>query len=583
MKFNPFLIIRTLAPLRWEQLAYRPLRIAQYRLYRQFPKLASRWGEGETPTVDSKTVEKIRSVFKRTFAHYRAPFEHDLERSLKREFRFLNHSLRFEEIDWNRRYESHLWNYHLHYFDYALWWARALSEGGDQNALRPGQRLIESWIEEARIGRSDGWDGYPVSLRVVNWIYGYALIADGYHDREFLSRWLASIHRQLDFLRDHLELHLLANHLLKNIKALVIGGLFFDRREWQVEGERRLWREFDEQVLEDGGHYERSPMYHAQALADFLECYALLRAFNRQLPARVEAGLRRMAGFLEAMSYPEGSLALFNDSANTEETKPLPIIESAAMICGYRKKSYPSEFGSAGYYLWSSDDEKEKVIVDAGPPSVDYNPAHAHCDMLSYELRIDGQPFIVDPGVHGYGGDRFREYCRSTRAHNTVVFDRREQSEIWSTFRMARRAELIGAEARGESQTWNFRGSYRPYYDRRMVHERRIRRDAGGDWVIEDRAVGGRFRWAESFIHLHPQVEVHADDRHGPGVECRVGGSRVVIEPFNNNGPSDIVRDDEATQGWYFPDFGVAQPSRVVCFRYRVKAAGPFGYRIYKR
>src|SRR5262249_14554564 len=192
-------------------------------------------------------------------------------------------------------------------------------EGRERKAWRSAQSLIESWIEQARVRRSDGWDAYPLSLRVVNWIYAYALVAGDCDDRRFLDRWSASIYRQLDFLNRHLEFHLLANHLLKKFKALTLGGPFFNRRRLLRRGVRLLWREFEEQFLPDGGHYERSPMYHAQASADLLECYAMLRAFGRVArKEEVESRLRSMARFMGAMTCADGTVALFNDSANTE-------------------------------------------------------------------------------------------------------------------------------------------------------------------------------------------------------------------------------------------------------------------------
>src|SRR5262245_29690812 len=604
---DPLLMLGSIRHLRWEQLAYRPLRVAQYRLYKSLPRLASQWTEenGNSPDVAEETVRIFREVFEKLFAHLNTALEEYDQRLTgvaENRFTFLNRTLTLDRIDWNRRYESHLWNYHLHYFNFAVPCARALLERGDRKAWRGCQSLIESWIEQARVGRSDGWDAYPLSLRVVNWIYAYALVAGECDDRRFLDRWLASIYRQLDFLNRHLEFHLLANHLLKNVKALALGGLFFNREGWLARGERLLWREFEEQVLPDGGHYERSPMYHAQAAADFLECYALLRAFGRgalnrgalnrgALKDEVESKLRAMARFLDAMTYADGAVALFNDSANAEETRPRPILKSAARIVGRDEKTAPPVFPETGYYVWMSRDGGEKIVVDAGPPSVDYNTAHAHCDLLSYELSFGGRPFIVDAGVHGYGADRFREYARSTRAHNTVMFDGREQSELWGVFRMARRAELIGVEVESDLDVWSFRGAYRPFYDRGLTHERSVVRKANGDWVITDVALGGSATRAQSFIHLHPsvsaqvteQISMKANGVEGLAVECASGSILARIEPFGADGVSVIEateRPDKAEQSWYFPDFGVACPARTICFNFSVKNGQAFGYRI---
>ncbi len=570
---------------------YRPLRLAEHRLYRAVPRLTSRWtnSNAKVPVVPNQTVKTFRSIIEKSFAHLNEPLELYDQRLLdlaERRFTFHNRTLTIDHLDWNQRYESHLWNYQLHYFNYAVWCARALVERGDRGVWQSCQSLIESWIEQARVGRSDGWDAYPVSLRVVNWIYAYALVADACDDQRFLQRWRRSIHQQLDFLRRHLEFHLLANHVVKNMKALVLGGLFFHRHNWHVVGELMLWREFKEQVLDDGGHFERSPAYHARTLVDYLECYALLCAFDLLLPIpeTVESRLRSMAEFLEAMSYADWTLALFNDSANTEETRPRPIIETVKLVCRYSKGNFPRVFPQTGYYLWISRDKREKIIVDAGAPSVDYNMAHAHCDLLSYELWLDGKPLIVDSGVHGYGGDRFREYSRSTRAHNTVMFDGGEQSEVWGTFRMARRAKLIEATAHSDERQFDFRGSFERY-DKKVVHERNIRRGADGEWVITDVAREGNAALASSFIHLHPDVE--ARKTPGQAVECRMGSLDLLIEPFANEDSEislEIIKGSESPiQGWHFPDFGIAQPNATIRFDYRVKNGVPFGYRITRR
>ncbi|HZS06215.1 MAG TPA: alginate lyase family protein [Blastocatellia bacterium] len=593
------LLLHTLPHLRWEQVFYRLLRTAQFRAYRALPRLAARWQmtEGRAPEPAAGAVETIREVFESSFAHLNTPLEwHDekLSSLVAGKFTHLNRTLTIPAPDWNERYEGHLWNYQFHYFGFAVPCARVLVGRGDERAWRRCRELIESWIDGARIGASDGWDAYPVSLRVVNWIYAYALVADREADRKFLGKWRASIYQQLDFLSSHLELHLLANHLLENAKTLVIGGLFFAEDpkggQWLERGERLLWREFAEQVLEDGGHYERAPMYHALALAAFLECFALLDAHRAKRsiawgnisPGEIRKKLRAMARFLEAMSYPDGTLALFNDSANTEEARALPLLEAAARVVGSDPEAHSPVFPKTGYYCWFSPDGGERIIVDAGPPAVDYNAAHAHCDLLSYELWLDGRPFIVDSGVHGYGGDRFREYCRSTRAHNTVVFDGREQSEVWGTFRMGRRAEPGAVGVRSDEQTWEFRGSYTPYHDRGTFCERSIRRTDRGQWIFEDLMdeLMPYTSCAASFIHLHPDVRARKISDDSLAVECRAGALTVVIEPFGAKRVRIIEGEDEPIQGWYFPEFGIAKPSQTICFEYLIKEEESFGYKI---
>jgi uncharacterized heparinase superfamily protein len=582
------LALRTLPYLRREQLTYRPWRIAQYRLYRALPSLTRRWVslEEAAPAASEQAVDEMRTLLGSSFRHLNFPLDQIdgwLAAFLDGRYTWLNRTLSLPSVDWNSRYESHLWNYQLHYFGYAVWCARSLVERGDERAMRRCQALIEEWMERARPGVSDGWEPYPVSLRVVNWIYAYALLTKVYDDSSFMDRWRAGIYRQLDFLRGHLEHHHLANHLLKNVKALVVGGLFFgDGRsatDWLDTGRRLLWRELDEQVLADGGHFERSPMYHALALADFVECFALLRALDGE-PEGVSERIESMTRFLRAMSYGNDALALFNDSANLSESRPCLIVKAAEELCGSVVSSVAGveSFEKSGYFTWKSLDGSERIIVDCGPPAADYNMAHAHCDVLSYELRMEGRPLVVDSGVHGYDGDEFREYCRSTRAHNTVSFDGREQSELWGTFRGARRAEILSAQANGDSSRFKFRGSYSPFYDRGLKHEREICREENGDWVVTDSVTGVERSRAISFVHVHPDVVAREID--GTQIELRLGDSVFFIEPFGCSEVTIVIGRRAPAQGWYFPDFGVALPSATIEFTCDVRPSEPFGYRI---
>lgn len=576
---------------------YRPVRVAQFRAYRRLPVLAARWQHlpERVPQPAAGMLNIIREVFEKQFAHLNSLSEESVQKLndlLAGRFTFLNHTLAIPQPDWNKRYEGHLWNYQFHYFGYLLPAVLRWLRDDDATAWQRCRQLIESWIEQARIGVSDGWDAYPISLRVVNWIYAYALVNGHETDQLFLQKWRASIYQQLDFLSHHPEYHLLANHLLENAKTLTIGGLFFADDEqgkgWLAQGEQLLWREFDEQVLSDGGHYERAPMYHALALTGFLECFALLRAFRTRRglawddvsSTAIVRKLRAMTKFMQAMTYPDGTLARFNDSANTDETRPVPLSETALSVAGEDTRQQQPVFSETGYYCWFSRDGQERIIADAGPPSVDYNAGHAHCDLLSYELWLAGRPFIVDSGVHGYGGDRFRAYARSTRAHNTVMVNEQEQSEVWGTFRLARSANLLGVEVKSDEHRWDFQALYQPCYSRRLTHKRRILRTQSGEWIFEDFLQGVNDLHAISFIHLHPDVIAHQVSADSLAVECRLGDVTVLVEPYGVERVTIVKGAEAPVQGWYFPTFGIAQPAPVICYESLTRTDQSFGYRI---
>ena len=198
--------------------------------------------------------------------------------------------------------------YNLHYFD-------TLSGPADEDLKQSQRALVTRWITENPVGQGNGWEPYPVSLRIVNWIK-WALRGIRFDDA-----WVHSLSVQVRWLEGRLEWHLLGNHLLANAKALVFAGLYFDGPEaerWLRNGLQIYERELPEQVLGDGGHFERSPMYHAIILEDLLDLYNIGTAYgliarfgDLQLPGLIA----RMRNWLAAMTHPDGGPAFFNDAA----------------------------------------------------------------------------------------------------------------------------------------------------------------------------------------------------------------------------------------------------------------------------
>ena len=224
-------------------------------------------------------------------------------------FRFIGQDSELKDAaGWNRPDAAKLWLYNLHYFD-------DLRAEGAAGRLPWHRDLIARWILENPPVAGNGWEPYPASLRIVNWI-AWALAGN-----ELDPAARQSLAAQVRVLGATLEYHLLGNHLLANAKALVFAGCFFSGDEaeaWLRTGIDLLEAEFAEQILDDGAHFELSPMYHAVILEDVLDLIQLGELFPEQLagkgkPWRVLAA--RMLGWLDAMSHPDGEISFFNDAA----------------------------------------------------------------------------------------------------------------------------------------------------------------------------------------------------------------------------------------------------------------------------
>lgn len=429
-------------------------------------------------------------------------------------------------FQWDRPEWPRLWRYNLHYFD-------DLAADGAVERGTWHEALIARWIAENRPGCGTGWEPYPTSLRIVNWIK-WDLAGRFTADTARLSgAALDSLATQARWLRRRLEIHLLGNHLWANAKALVFAGAFFDgpeARVWLDRGLALLQRELREQILPDGGHFERSPMYHAILLEDLLDLVQLADRYPALAPEGTAAEWRRVAGrmlaWLRVMTHPDGGPAFFNDTA-------LGIAPDLAALEAYFDSLGGSDpaagpvgervVGDLGDELILLSDSgyarlncgSAVMIADVGPIGPDYLPGHAHADTLSFELSLGGRRAIVNSGISTYeaGPERLRQ--RGTAAHSTVVVDGVDSSEVWSSFRVARRARPFDVRwGRDPDGTLWLQAAHDGYRRQpgRVVHRREWRLDASGLRVID--RLEGRPRSAEARYHLHPAIspsEIGAD------------------------------------------------------------------------
>ena len=79
------------------------------------------------------------------------------------EFRFFGRSAKISQVSWAGNQLSDLWRYNQHYFD-------DLTAEHEENRQRFHIQLIDHWIAFNPPGVKPGWDAYPTSLRIVNWI-----------------------------------------------------------------------------------------------------------------------------------------------------------------------------------------------------------------------------------------------------------------------------------------------------------------------------------------------------------------------------------------------------------------------------
>lgn len=455
------------------------------------------------------------------------------------ETRRLAWPLRWNDPGWPR-----LWQFHLHYFDWARSWLEEALEAGrwppDAAALEP---LLEAWIAANAPGRGDGWHPYTLSLRLRTWSLLLWCCPDLAQPQRLDSLW-----RQLCWLEAHPERCLGGNHWLENLTALAQVSLGFGGRRSRRIGARALrllQRELGRQILADGGHQERSASYHLLMLDRLVELGCLLEANAVARPDWLQEAVQALAAWAAVVRLEGGGFPRCNDSAADacpaldevvafarawlDEAGVMPprcalrrrllaaagrvpalqaaagppqasagSLSGAGMASGASQPPAPQppilELPDTGWTLLRPGGGWE-LVFRCGPPCPLHLPAHVHADQAGFDLFHHGVPLLAEAGTSVYGRGPRRRHERSGAAHNVLQVGLEqggrirwlESVEVWGGFRAGRKARPLGRAA-GESapgRLW-VRGGHDGF--RQVVtdylRELRLERDGAGTLAL---------------------------------------------------------------------------------------------------
>lgn len=413
------------------------------------------------------------------------------------EFSFLNLSKKFgKEIDWNFEEYGKLWTFNLNYFDFLNQKEIKVEEGVD---------LIKEFIKKDSL-LLDGKASYPISLRGMNWIK--FLSKNNISDKEINQQ----LYNHYQILYHNPEYHLLGNHLLENGFALLFGAYYFKDIILYKEALKILKNELTEQILEDGAHFELSPMYHQIMLVRVLDCIQLLKHNfwkNDDLLSFLEKVAVKMVSWLQTVTFESGDIPMVNDSA-------FGIAPSTQELVAYGKKlnlhSKEIDLSDSGYRMYKNN--KFELFVDIGHVGASYQPAHVHSDTFNFVLYANSQPVFVDPGVSTYEKNHIRQKERSTVYHNTVQVAEQEQTQVWGGFRVAKRAEITNLIENKNS----LKATHNGYKALNLMHTRKF--TVGKDNIyIEDTISTKKSFKKTAYFHLHPTIS-----------NVRIENSKVLID-----------------------------------------------------
>ncbi len=489
--------IATVKHLRTKQIIYRVYFVLRNKF---FPKKRFR----ELTTTPSQFSWRLNDIL------YPNSFSNG-------EFKFLNITHKFhDDIDWNFNEYGKLWTYNLNYFDFL-----------NQESLptKEGLILIEDYIQKEPT-HQDGKEPYPISLRGINW-------------SKFLSKYQIRdneidniLFKHYQILLQNLEYHLMANHLLENGFSLLFGAYYFQDEYMYTKAKQILEEQIKEQILDDGAHFELSPMYHQILLHRLLDSISLIiqNPWKRdELNQLLKHAAKKMLAWLSTITFKNGDIPMLNDAAHNIAPSSQKLFAYAQRLNLQFEKTI--ELKGSGYR--KIENKNYEAVLDVGNIGPDYQPGHAHADTFNFEMHINQKPIIVDTGTSTYEKNIQRKQERSTAAHNTVQIGAIEQTDVWGGFRVGRRAKIIDLLEKDNTIKATHNGFKKFGY----LHERTFSY-SNNELILLDKLSRPTQKLARAYFHFHPEVKEIQIERNTVVVNKNIkfifdGNIAIEIKNYN--------------------------------------------------
>lgn len=407
------------------------------------------------------------------------------------------------------------WELNRHYQFAGM--AKSFYVTGDFSILEELQELFYDWNNKNYFLCGVEWtSAMEIAIRVNSWIYTYCFLNKAFEKYNLENnKILKDISRGIIVMADYIVKHRAKyssanNHLIVEMYAVGMSGIFFDYKPWEKLAFNTLTEELPRQNYADGVNKEMSLHYQSFVM----EAYGLLMLEMKhnhiKIPQIWEEYLLHMSEFMCDCCGEYGETVVFGDNDEGKildlsgehfdhyryvldlmgsvlpkrYSKMENIHENLYWILSddfqnsvLKKNCYYSPevkcYREGGYTLWRSKNNKVLIGIDHADLGFGSLAAHGHADALSFQMFIEGMPVFVDPGTYNYHvPKKMRDDLRATVNHNTVCVDGANQAEILGPFLWGKRYECKEAEVQEQEEGIYFEAAIQ---NNGNTHKRKMR------------------------------------------------------------------------------------------------------------
>jgi peptidoglycan/xylan/chitin deacetylase (PgdA/CDA1 family) len=489
-------------------------------------------------------------------------------------------------------YDEQYWRFNYYGLRPLLDLLYAYRSSGDDRYLRKLEELLRSFVaaDDARVDRRrtglnrKTWDyKYGAAFRALTLVNIRAKLARTDDLDPEIDRGIRrSVRRLGSFLAEQRNFDVDNNHGFAEASALLLIAETFralpEARRWRSISDRRLVRLIADNVDAGGVQVERSPFYHLYVLRLASDLTVWARRHDVALPAAFVRRADSMLRFAAWITQPDGFIPLQGSSVKTNVRKLAPETFAAigerfpefewartGGLSGRPERARAAAFRPSGDAILRSDwgtpldATKPSMIAFNGGP---YRTTHAQHDALAFTFFAAERPLLVDAGLYTYDRNRWFRHFTSTRAHNTVTIDGRDQR---------RGPVTLGLVTEGPG--WSYASGAHRLYPGATVRRSVVLLGRELALVVDDVAAGRRARIRQHW-NLFPGASLK---RRGERDVYATSNGRPLLALWQDDAQQTTLRDHfgdtSPIGGWFSELYGRKRPSHAIEYGVSARSA----------
>ena len=494
------------------------------------------------------------------------------------------------------------------------------SKDKDIKVLKNFIEIISYWGKENPYLIGVNWySNIEVNIRLIVWFLCWNILdvanllkKDIDYFNEFVDNiWLPLIYSHCIYSYKHPSKYSSANnHLIAEATGLFIASSFWkfeESEKWCKHSKKILEKEIILQHSENGINKEESGEYIHFITDFFLLAYIVAGKTGNDLSNNYSEMLNRIIDYIYESTDADCKYPRYGDDddgfvfilANEKHNNFRSLLVSGAILFAdpkYKMKSGTIDkknlllFGDEGKIKYEKLDEfnlvpQSKLYFEEGhfylkhfsrdadiyfhfnaaPLGYHSIAAHGHADALSFEMRLNNKEVFVDPGTYSYYGfPEWRNYFRSTLAHNTVCIDYEDQAKQAGAMMWLNHYKTEVLEVSSSKESDRIKAAHNGYEKKNIKHIRTVSFDKSKiSFIITDEVVNYGSKEVEILIpfHLHPSVIIKKIDKTQFLLNDNIvlsSSSKIKGEVFRGSLSPKIA--------WYSKSYGYKEETNTILF-----------------